>query len=231
MSLREVCLDTETTGFHPDEGDRVVEIACVELLDLVPSGRTWHCHLDPERDMPAGAEAIHGLSAEFLRGKPLFRDRVGEFLDFLGDDPVVAHNAPFDMRFLDAELALVNLPPLSNKVVDTLRLAKVRLGAGARASLDALCRRFDIDLSARIKHEAMIDTQLLAQVYQHLCGGPNRTFDLDAAGDTIVLGALPLRPDRGIGRALPLELERHAAFVASIRAKSGKVFWDTFTSE
>jgi DNA polymerase-3 subunit epsilon len=169
--LREIVLDTETTGLEPAEGHRIVEVAAVELLDHLPSGRTFQSYLDPERDVPEEARRVHGLTREFLQGYPTFAEAAEEFLGFLGDSPLVIHNASFDLKFLNAELARIGREPLaSSRVIDTLALAQRRF-PGAPASLDALCRRFGVDASARKVHGALLDCQLLAEVYLHLLGG------------------------------------------------------------
>ena len=169
--MREIVLDTETTGLDPAAGHRVVEIAALELLHHVPTGRTFREYINPERDMPPEAERIHGLSAEFLKDKPLFKAIAPDFLDFVGDARLIIHNAAFDMKFLNAELSLCGLGPLGNdRAVCTVTMARQRY-PGAQVSLDALCRRFAIDNSARTFHGALLDCELLAEVYLELCGG------------------------------------------------------------
>jgi len=166
--MREIILDTETTGLDPAEGHRIIEIGCVELLHSVPTGQTYHVYIDPQRDIPADAVKVHGITAEFLAGKPLFADIAQDFLKFIGDAKLVAHNAAFDMRFLNAELALLGLDPLDlERVVDTLSLARRRY-PGASNSLDALCQRYGIDNSRRTKHGALLDAEILADVYVEL---------------------------------------------------------------
>jgi DNA polymerase-3 subunit epsilon len=169
--MREVVLDTETTGLDPKDGHRIVEIGCVELMGHMPTGNVFHIYLNPERDMPTQAYAVHGLSEEFLADKPLFSDIANDFLNFLGKDPLVIHNARFDMKFINYELTRINVPriPLAG-VIDTLQIARQRY-PGSPASLDALCRRFKIDNSNRTKHGALLDSELLAEVYLELCGG------------------------------------------------------------
>ena len=168
--MREIVLDTETTGLDPATGDRIVEIGCLELVNRLPTGETYHVYINPERDMPPQAEQVHGLSEAFLRDKPLFADIVAGFLQFIGDDALVIHNADFDMKFLNAELALLGQNKLPNPVVDTLAMARKRF-PGSPASLDALCRRFGVDNSNRDLHGALVDADLLAEVYIELKGG------------------------------------------------------------
>jgi DNA polymerase-3 subunit epsilon len=169
--MREVVFDTETTGLDPKTGDRMVEIGCVEMVNLVPTGETFHAYYNPERDMPAGAEAVHGLSSAFLSDKPLFSDGAEALMEFLGDAPLVAHNASFDFGFLDKELEIIGREPVSrDRMVDTVALARKR-HPGAKLSLDALCSRYGIDRSHRVKHGALLDAELLAQVYVELKGG------------------------------------------------------------
>ncbi|MEM7525223.1 MAG: DNA polymerase III subunit epsilon [Pseudomonadota bacterium] len=185
--MREIVLDTETTGLDPASGHRVVEIGCVELVNLVPTGRVYHQYVDPERDMPEEAFAVHGLSQAFLAGHPPWRDVVEPFLDFIADDRLVIHNAPFDMKFLNAELKNGGKPVLPmDRVVDTLAMAR-RLFPGAQASLDALCRRFGVDNGMRQTHGALLDSQLLADVYLELKGG--RQPDLVMAPNASASGA------------------------------------------
>ncbi len=216
--MREIILDTETTGLSPVD-NRVVEIGCIELVNHVATGREFHAYLNPERDMPAEAEAVHGLSAEFLSDKPLFAAIVDDFLAFLGDAPVVAHNAGFDMGFINAELRRVNRAPLlSDRAIDTVLLAR-RKFPGAQASLDALCRRFQIDTSARTKHGALLDAQLLAQVYLELIGGREPGLAL-AVSETITVSVTAvertMREPRPHGPS-PEELAAHATFIATIK--------------
>jgi len=168
---REVVLDTETTGFDPSQGDRVVEIGALELVNHISTGRTYHVYLNPERDMPDGAFRVHGLSSEFLADKPLFHEVADEFLAFVADSPLVIHNAEFDMKFLNAELVRMGRPPLPpEQAIDTVTMAR-RKFPGAPASLDALCRRFGIDNAHRTLHGALLDSELLAEVYLELMGG------------------------------------------------------------
>src|SRR5215475_582851 len=179
--MREIVLDTETTGLDPDEGHRIVEIACIELVHHVPTGRKFHRYVNPDRDMPEDALAVHGIKAEFLANQPPFAAIVDELLAFIGSDRLVIHNAEFDLAFLNAELARLRREPITSGYVDTLTMARRRF-PGSPASLDALCRRFDIDLSGRVDHGAEIDCNLLAAVYLELLGGrqPGLEFALPA---------------------------------------------------
>ena len=168
--MREIVLDTETTGFEPSEGHRLVEIGCVELINHMPTGNTYHQYINPERDMPAEAFAVHGLGDDFLRPQPKFAQVAQAFVDFIAGAKLVIHNAAFDMKFLNAELEWLGQPKLTNPVVDTLAIAR-RKFPGAAASLDALCRRFGIDNSNRTLHGALLDSEILAEVYLELLGG------------------------------------------------------------
>ncbi len=216
---RSVLFDTETTGLDPALGHRVVEIAAIELINDLPTRNYFHALIDPERDMPEDARRVHGIGAEQLRGKPRFAEIASDLLAFLGDGDLVAHNAPFDFGFLDAELARIGLPPLDPaRMIDTLALAKARY-PGLPNSLDALCRRFEIDLSARTTHNALLDCRLLADVYVELTGGRQRGLSLtaeDGGSDAVVYTAggprtpRPIVPDAA-------ELAAHAAFVARLR--------------
>lgn len=175
---REVVLDTETTGFEPAQGHRLVEIGCLELVNHVPSGRVFHTYINPERDVPEDAYGVHGLSYDFLKNHPPFREVGDLFLDFIGDSPLVIHNAKFDMKFLNAELKNHNFPELAfTRAIDTLIIARQKF-PGSPASLDALCKRFGVDNKARDKHGALLDAELLAQVYLELLGGkqPSLSF-------------------------------------------------------
>lgn len=179
--MREIVLDTETTGLEPGEGDRIVEIGALELWNHLPTGRVFHRYINPERAMPQSAFEVHGLGDDFLRDKPPFRDIAAALLEFLADAPLVIHNAAFDMKFLNAELGWLNLPPIPReRAVDTLAMARSRF-PGSPASLDALCRRFGVDNSGRDKHGALLDSELLAEVYLELVGGRQPDFGLSAA--------------------------------------------------
>lgn len=178
--MREIVFDTETTGLDPKTGDRLVEFGALELINRIPTERIFHAYYNPERDMPAGAEAVHGLSALFLSDKPLFADKVDELLEFLGDSPLIAHNASFDFGFLNAELARCGHDPIAmDRMVDTLVIARKK-HPGAKNSLDALCSRYGVDRSHRVKHGALLDAELLAQVYVELTGGLQMGMSLDA---------------------------------------------------
>ena len=217
---RQIVLDTETTGLDPLKGDRVIEIAAIELSNLMPTGRTFHVLVDPERDVPEESTRVHGFTAEMLRGKPKFAEVADEFLGFLRDSPIVAHNAPFDFGFLDAELARAKREPLDRaRMVDSLALAKKRF-LGMPNSLDALCRRFGIDNSMRTSHNALLDVQLLAQVYLELMGGRQPGLVLAAVmappATATLGGGARRRTPRPIepGEA---ELATHAAFLARLK--------------
>lgn len=176
---REIVLDTETTGFEPSQGHRLVEIGCVELINYVPSGRIFHAYINPEREVPEDAYNVHGLSYDFLKDHPPFKDIGKSFLDFIEDSPLVIHNAKFDMKFLNAELSNHNWPSLAfSRAIDTLIIARKKF-PGSPASLDALCKRFNVDNKAREKHGALLDAELLAQVYLELVGGKQPGLSLD----------------------------------------------------
>jgi DNA polymerase-3 subunit epsilon len=217
---REIVLDTETTGFEPHMGHRLVELACLEIEDFIPTGRSFHVYIDPCRDMPIEAERVHGLSAEFLKGKPRFEhpEIVDGFLDFVGDAPIIAHNAGFDRAFVNYELATINRAPVpEDRWIDTLALAKQRF-PGMHNSLDALCKRFKISLSEREKHGALIDAKLLAAVYLELKGGRERRLELTSAAMVAAVSAATqaaygARPRPLAPRATEAEREIHAEFI------------------
>jgi DNA polymerase III subunit epsilon len=219
--MREIVLDTETTGLEPEAGHRVVEIGAVELLNHMPTGRTFHQYVNPRRDMPAEALAVHGLTEEFLRDFPPFADIADTFLRFVSGARLVIHNAAFDMRFLNAELRWAGRPLLSAEAaIDTLALARRRF-PGAPSSLDALCRRFGVDNSAREKHGALLDSEILAEVYLELIGGRQPDFALSIAPDPRAGGPaegwrLPARPRPLPPRLTAEEAAAHAAFVESL---------------
>ena len=212
--MREIVLDTETTGLDPATGHRLVEIGAVEILDKAPTGRSYHVLVNPERDMPEDAFRVHGHSTEFLRDKPVFAAVVEEFLAFVGDDPLVIHNAEFDMRFLNAELALLGRLALGmERVVDTLALAR-RRHPGAPNSLDALCDRYRIDRSRRVKHGALLDAEILVEVYIELCGGRQRTLGLAVSAAQMQF----VRPMAPAARREPLPPRMNEAELAAHRA-------------
>jgi DNA polymerase-3 subunit epsilon len=222
--MREIVFDTETTGFKFSEGDRLVEIGCVEMVGRVETGRTFHAYYNPERPMPAEAERVHGLSDAFLRDKPLFADGVAELLDFIGDAPLIAHNATFDFGFINGELQACGHPAICQRtrMIDTLQIARSR-HPGAKHTLDALCSRFGIDRSHRVLHGALLDAQLLAQVYVELMGGRQIGLGL---GEGPVAGATAAAPvARPVARqARPMrvftvpegDVAAHAAFMKGI---------------
>lgn len=225
--MREIVFDTETTGLDPKAGHRLVEIGCVELVDRRETGRTFHAYFHPERDMPAEAEAVHGLSIQFLSDKPLFSARADELIEFLGDAPMVAHNAVFDFGFINAELARAGRPALDMaRMCCTVQMAR-KLHPGAKHSLDALCTRYGIDRSHRIKHGALLDAELLAHLYIEMTGG--RQIGLGLAAEPVAAvrapvaqGIRPPAPARPYREprpyaATPAELARHAEFVATLQ--------------
>jgi DNA polymerase III subunit epsilon len=221
--VREVVFDTETTGLSASNGDRLVEIGCVELVDRRETGRSFHAYINPERFMPPEAEAVHGLSDAFLADKPLFGEIVTDFLEFLGDDaPLVAHNASFDFGFVNAELARLGLEPLpAERMVDTVAMAR-RLHPGGKHSLDALCTRYGIDRSHRVKHGALLDAELLAHLYIEMTGGRQIGLELAADVGAVILDMPVPRASAEQWRAprphqpSSEDLERHAAFIARI---------------
>ena len=220
--MREIVFDTETTGLNPFGGDRMVEIGCVEMFNRVETGRHFHCYFNPDREMPSDAEAVHGLTSMFLSDKPRFGEKAEELLDFIEDSPLVAHNAAFDFGFLNHELERCGRGSVSaSRMIDTLTLARSR-HPGAKHSLDALCVRFGIDRSHRVKHGALLDAQLLAQVYVELTGGRQIGLGLVAEAGSVAVSAAArpvttreLRPARPHAPAVE-ELERHRAFISRL---------------
>ena len=219
--MREIVFDTETTGLDPIQGDRMVEIGCIELVNRFPSGRTFHCYFNPQRDMPEPAFKVHGLSIEFLKDKPLFQQKVDELIEFLGDAPLIAHNAMFDLGFLNAELERAKKSAVAReRLVDTLILAR-RKHPGGSNRLDDLCARYKIDNSKRIKHGALLDAELLAEVYVELIGARQANLGLAAsdlaAGESrgaaiiVRVRTQPLPP-----RILDEERDAHRAFIATL---------------
>jgi DNA polymerase-3 subunit epsilon len=216
--LREIVFDTETTGLDPTQGHRIVEIGCVEIVDRFPTGRTWHSYLNPERDIPPDAFAIHGLSGEFLRDKPKFSDLVSEFLEFVGSAQLVAHNGFFDLEFVNSELSLAKRNVFTkDRIIDTLSLAK-RKHRNQKNSLDDLCKRYRIDTSKRTKHGALLDAELLAEVYIELTGGrqtsllvESTTVAKEAANSVVRRREKPLAP-----RLTAEDVAAHLAFVGTL---------------
>ncbi len=224
--MREIVFDTETTGLDPKTGDRMVEIGCIELINRMPTGEIYHCFYNPQRFMPPEAEAVHGYSDAFLADKPLFADKADALLAFLGESPLIAHNAGFDLGFLNAELAIAGRDPLPReRIIDTVAMAR-RIHPGAKLSLDALCVRYGIDRSHRVKHGALLDAELLAQLYLELHGGRQIGLTLVAdaarsagrpenADPSDAAPARPIRPARPHAASAE-ELEAHASFVATL---------------
>jgi DNA polymerase-3 subunit epsilon len=235
--MREIVFDTETTGLNPLGGDRIVEIGCVEMVNRLPTGQTFHVYLNPERDMPDGAFRVHGLSAEFLADKPLFSAIAQDFIEFIGDAALVAHNASFDMGFINAELVRIKMPGIAaERVIDTLQLARRKHPFGPN-SLDALCQRYNIDNSRRTKHGALLDSEILAEVYIELTGG--RQADLGLApienasseatkAASALTRVLKTRPKLLAARLTEVELAAHRSFVASL---SGELIWKEYIRE
>ncbi len=220
--MREIVLDTETTGFEPADGDRIVEIGAVELFNHVPTGKTYHQYINPQRSMPQGAFEVHGLGDDFLRDKPLFKDIAQAFVDFVGDATMVIHNAAFDMKFLNAELGWVNRPLLPmTQALDTLAIARKKF-PGSPASLDALCRRFGINNDARTLHGALLDSEILAEVYLELIGGRQPDFALkqntqgDAGQGDGQAWRPGARPNVLPSRVTEEEAAAHATFVDTL---------------
>lgn len=218
--MREIVFDTETTGLDPQNGDRMVEIGCIELVNRVETGATFHAYFNPQRDMPAQAEAVHGLSAAFLADKPLFSALADKLLEFIGDAPLIAHNAAFDFGFLNAELAACGRAPVGpERMIDTVAIAR-RKHPGAKLSLDALCTRYGIDRSHRVKHGALLDAELLARLYVELTGGRQIGLALaaEAAGadarieQAMTAGERVYREPRPHAPSAE-ELARHQAFI------------------
>lgn len=234
--MRQIVLDTETTGLDPKSGHRIIEIGCTELWHYLPTGKVYHAFLNPQRDVPQEATNIHGITTDFLRDKPLFEHVVDDFLAFIGEDQLIIHNAPFDMKFLNAELDRVQKPLLSfERVIDTLVMAKKKF-PGAGASLDALCRRFEIDLSGRSYHGALLDTELLAKVYLELIGGKQPAFFENAnlhvpLDQTAENATTKERVQRDFPQRLfPLKTEEEAAHTAMVQGLKNAL-WEKVYSE
>ena len=221
--MREIVLDTETTGLDPLTGHRLVEVGAIELFNHLPTGKSYHTFINPDRDVPREAEAVHGLSSEFLKDKPRFEKIADEFLAFIGDSTLVIHNASFDVGFLNAELGFIKKPPiLYERVIDTLMLAKKRHPMGPN-SLDALCKRYGIDISKRAKHGALLDSELLASVYLELTGGRQIALTLPKTDNVRKLQVNSARAQSGRSRELPTRLtpderEAHERMVSSLGA-------------
>lgn len=219
--MREIILDTETTGMDPVQGDRIVEIGCVEVENQLPTGRTYHVYINPERDVPAEATAVHGITNDFLKDKPTFGEIVGDFVDFIGNYRLVIHNAEFDMKFLNAELKMFGFPSMDmRRATDTVKMAREKF-PGSPANLDALCRRFGIDNSNRTLHGALLDAQLLAEVYLELTGGRQAGFAINEERDAqgLLMGA-PLERKHREARSFPVsdqEKEAHDELIASLK--------------
>jgi DNA polymerase III subunit epsilon len=223
--MREIVLDTETTGLDPLTGHRIVEVGCIELENLVATGRNFQAYFNPEREMPQGAMDVHGLTDAFLADKPLFAERVEEMLAFIGDAQLVIHNAQFDLGFLNAELERAGRARIANAHIDTVSLARKKF-PGQRASLDALCERFGVENSHRTKHGALLDAELLAEVYLELSGGRQRNLGLApeidaAAGGLASAPVLPVRPPR----PFPVSAAELAAHAAFLEAKITAPLW------
>lgn len=220
---REIVLDTETTGLSPATGDRIVEIGCVELINHIPTGQHFHVYLNPERDMPEEAFKVHGLSSEFLADKPKFAQEADNFLDFIGDATLVIHNASFDIGFLNAELERTKRPSLTNKVIDTVMLARQKL-PGSRVSLDALCKTFGIDNSKRTLHGALLDSEILADVYLELIGGRQVGLALVAESRSTMtrrssgVSVAARRPEPLRSRLSVTEIEAHKKAIGALGA-------------
>lgn len=216
--VREIVFDTETTGFYPEKGDKLVEIGAVELINHMPTGRTYHQYINPERDVPEEVVKVHGLTEEFLKNYPIFADIAQEFIDFVGEDGIlVAHNATFDMNFINYELSLINKNTYKNdRVIDTLEIAR-NMFPGARNNLDALCKRFSIDNSKRTKHGALLDAELLSEVYLQLLGGEEPGMELSAKNEEKKEVVSDVARTFHQARSFPLtdeEIEEHKKFMA-----------------
>ena len=235
--LREIVFDTETTGLKPLDGDRIVEIGCVEIINLMPTGQTFHVYLNPQRDMPEGAFRVHGLSAEFLADKPLFADIAADFISFIGNSPLVAHNAMFDIGFINAEFARLGVDAVPvGRVVDTLVIARRKHPLGPN-SLDALCQRYNIDNARRVRHGALLDAEILADVYVELRGGRQTDLGLTAAlsataalSETVATSqtgrrSVPPRSTPLAGRLDEATITAHRAFVAGL---GGDPIWNDY---
>ena len=220
MAMREIALDTETTGLDPESGHRIVEIGCVEMVGRIKTGESFHVYLNPDRDVPEEAFRVHGISTDFLKDKPRFSEKVDEFLRFIGDSPLVIHNAAFDMKFINAELRKVNREEIPmSRSIDTVIMARKKF-PGSPANLDALCKRFNIDLSARTKHGALLDAELLSDVYLELTGGRQAKLSLKAESELVVESGVAKRTEvleARVFAANPEELAAHENFLKKIK--------------
>jgi len=231
MIMREIVLDTETTGFYPLNGDKIVEIGAVELINHIPTDKVYHQYINPEREMPQAAFNVHGLSTQFLADKPNFKAIADDFLDFIGDSPLIIHNARFDMGFLNHELSQLKTPKnITNSVIDTLDMARKKY-PGAQNSLDALCARFDVSNEKRIKHGALLDSEILAEVYLHLIGGSQKHFLLSNDDKDHGQSNNALTSSNDLQRQTPLkprlteaEEKAHQAFIETL---SQPAMWKT----
>ncbi len=232
--MREIVLDTETTGMDPNTGDRIVEIGCVELYNHMPTGRTLHQYINPERDVPSEAVAVHGITTEFLKDKPVMAECVGEFMEFIHDAQLIIHNAEFDMKFINWELRKLGFASISMRgVTDTLAMARMRF-PGSPANLDALCRRFGIDNSNRVLHGALLDAELLAEVYLELLGGRQHDFSFDEARAAAAAAATSANSSAGrpyrAPRDFALSEEEQAAHAALLEQLKNPL-WAGFKDE
>ena len=217
--IREIVFDTETTGFNATGDDRITEVGAIEIIDFMPTGRSFHAYLDPQREVPEKVVQITGLTTEFLRGRPLFKSVARDFLDFIGDSPLIAHNADFDRGFINAELARADFLQIpKERFIDTLKMARAQF-PGSPATLDALCKRFDISLASRDKHGAIIDSELLALVYLELNGGKERRFEFKNARDVKVDYIVPVakpRPNKLAMLSTEAEQKSHGEYIRSL---------------
>lgn len=228
--MREIVLDTETTGLDPLTGDRLVEIGCIELFNRFPTGKTFHGYFNPERDMPESALKVHGLTIDFLKDQPLFAHRVGELIEFLGDAQLVAHNAMFDLAFLNAELARVGQAAVGrDRVIDTLLIAR-RKHPGAANRLDDLCVRYGVDNSRRTKHGALLDAELLAEVYVELIGARQAQFILSQAPAIVAAGEIVAVRERPVPLPSRLTAEAQAAHRQFVATLGENAVWRDYVS-
>lgn len=229
---REIVFDTETTGFDARGEDKITEIGCVEIIDLMPTGKTYHTYLDPQRDVPEKVTEITGLTREFLNGKPLFAQVAADFLEFVGDSPLVAHNADFDRGFINAELERAGFKPVpKDQFIDTLRIARAMF-PGTPASLDALCKRFSISLSSRSKHGAIVDSELLAEVYLDLRGGRAHKFSFDDAHanqvESTLVPVAKVRPSKLVPLISETEHAAHQKWISSLGGEEQTMVWQHY---